>query len=187
MQDPAAPEPPRLSPRRSLSDVATTFSAATSQPPLSPSEFDILLKEYAQNVDLANNAEGHRSTVMSFIFVGIGAVVYALAALKFDPQYWPVALSVGLLGAIGALLSNIYHERWMYYMMLARGYRWRIAAAAPAVRLEEIRVAAKAAHRAEFKRRLPLYAAWQWLAVGISISGFAYAAMLISTVIAKPK
>jgi len=121
------------------------------------------------------------------VFVGIGAVGYALAALKFDPQYWPVAMAVGLLGAFAALLSDIYHERWMYYMMLARGYRWRIGAAAPALRLEEIRVAAKAAHREEFKRRFALHAAWHWLAVGISISGFAYAAMMIFAVVAKSK
>jgi len=187
MQDSTPPESRQTSTRRSLNEVATSFDRTASPAPLSPSELDVLLKEYVQNVELANNAENHRSTVMSFIFVGIGAVVYALAALKFDPQYWPVAMSVGLLGAFAALLSNIYHERWMYFMMLARGYRWRIGAALPAVRLEEIRVSAKAAHREEFKRRFPLYSAWQWLAVGISIAGFAYAAMMIVAVIARSK
>jgi|GEM_PF-4456347 hypothetical protein len=187
MEHPGPPESRQPSTRRSLNEVATTFDEVASRAPLSSSELDILLKEYAQNVELANNAESHRSTVMSFIFVGIGAVGYALAALKFDPQYWPVAMAVGLLGAFAALLSDIYHERWMYYMMLARGYRWRIGAAAPALRLEEIRVAAKAAHREEFKRRFALHAAWHWLAVGISISGFAYAAMMIFAVVAKSK
>jgi hypothetical protein len=150
MQPPKPRESRQRSTRRSLDEIATTFDEAAPQPPLSPSELDILLKEYAQNIGLANNAETHRSTVMSFIFAGIGAVVYALASLKFNPQYWFVAMTVGLLGAFAALLSNIYHERWMFYMMLARGYRWRIEAAHPAVRLGEIRVAAKAAHREEF-------------------------------------
>src|ERR1039458_4313012 len=100
MQHPTPPESRHPSTRRSLSEVATTFEEGASRPPLSTSELDILLKEYAQNVELANNAETHRSTVMSFIFVGIGAVGYALAALKFDPQYWPVAMAVGLLGGL---------------------------------------------------------------------------------------
>ncbi len=124
---------------------------------------------------------------MSFIFTGVGAVVYALAALKFNPQYWPVAIVVSVLGAFAALLADIYHERWEFYMMLARGYRWRIAAAVPAVRLEEIRAGAKTAHHAEFKRRVPLYAVWKWLALGLSISGFACAALMILAVIERAK
>ncbi len=63
--------------------------------------------------------------------------------------------------------------------MLARGYRWRIDAAVPAVRLEDIRIAAKAAHRAEFTRRIPLYATWVWLGVVLSVSGFACAGIMI--------
>jgi hypothetical protein len=99
---------------------------------------------------------------MSFTFAGIGAVMYALASLKFDPEYWPVAMLIGVLGAFAALMSAIDHERCMVSMMLARGCRWRIDAANKALRLEELRVAAKAAHRKEFKCRLPLYAAWLW-------------------------
>jgi hypothetical protein len=124
---------------------------------------------------------------MSFIFTGVGAIMYALAAVKFAPRYWPIALIVGILGAFAVVLGDIYHERWMFYMMLARGYRWRIAAAAPDVRLEKIRVAAKAAHRAEFTRRIPLYAAWKWLALGIAISGFVCAAVMLFGLLARSK
>ncbi|MGB6984897.1 MAG: hypothetical protein WBD74_02845 [Candidatus Aquilonibacter sp.] len=55
--------------------------------------------------------------------------------------------------------------------MLARGYRLRIAAGAPNARIEEIRIAAKAAHREEFKRQLQLFALWNRLALGICIFG----------------
>jgi hypothetical protein len=187
MRDSSAQEPRERPARHSLEQVATTFDAHATRPQLTPLEIDILLKEYAQNVTLATNAETHRSTVMSFIFAGIGAVIYALAALKFNPKFWGVALVVSALGAFGALLSTIYHERWMFYAMLARGYRWRIAAAVPALRLQEIRAAAKAAHREEFTRRIPLYAAWQWLSIGIAICGFAAAAVMLVAVIRGAK
>lgn len=185
MRQPKPVESSQHGARRSLNEIATTFDDEAPHSPLSSSELDILWKEYAQNVTLANNAETQRSTVMSFLFTAIAAVVYVLASLKFNPHYWPVAATVGLLGAFAALLTSIYHERWMSYMMLARGYRWRIGSAFPAVRLEEIRIAAMNAHQGEFARRVPLYAAWQWLAIAVSISGFACAALMIAAVIAK--
>jgi hypothetical protein len=173
--------------RQRLYEVATTFDDEAARPPLSASELDVLLKEYDRNVALANNAETHRTTVTSFLFVGIGAIMYALASVKFDPVYWPVAMAVGVLGAFAALMSTIYHERWMYWMMLARGYRWRIDAANKAVRLEEIRVEAKAAQREEFKRRIPLYAAWYWLGLAIAVIGFGGAAMMIVALVQRSK
>jgi hypothetical protein len=76
-------------------------------------------------------------------------------------------------------LSDVYHERWEFYMTIATGYRRRVAAALPATRLEEIRVAASAAHAASFKRRIPLHRVWKYLALGIAATGFSCAGIML--------
>jgi fatty acid desaturase len=168
--------------RQALHRIATSFDRRDPDAlPLSDREIDILRHEYDQNIAFARDTETHRSAVMTFVVAGIGAVVYALAALKFNPFYWPVPLIGTLLGAYAAFLANIYHERWMYYMMIARGFRWRLAAALPGARIEELRVAAKAAHGSEFRTRRRLYIFWNYLAVAISLVATACsAAMLIA-------
>ena len=148
---------------------------------LSQLELDMLKHEYDLNVVFARETEAHRSTVMTFVVAAFGAVVYALAALKFNSLYWPIPLIGTLFGAYGAILANIYHERWMFYMMIARGCRLRIAAALPGARIEELRFAAKAAHKEEFGSRRRLYAFWYSLAVALSLVAAACsAAMLIA-------
>jgi hypothetical protein len=168
--------------REALYRVATDFDPPDSRAfPLSQLELDMLKHEYDLNIVFARETEAHRSTVMTFVVAAFGAVVYALAALKFDPFYWPIPLIGTLLGAYGAILANIYHERWMFYMMIARGCRLRIAAALPGARIEELRFAAKAAHRKEFKSRRRLYMFWHSLALALSLVATACsAAMLIA-------
>ena len=173
--------------RQALHRIATNFDRRDRDAlPLSELEIDILRHEYDQNIALARDTETHRSTVMTFVVAGVGAVVYALAALKFNTSYWPVPLIGALLGTYAAFLADIYHERWMFYMMIARGCRWRIAAALPDARIEEIRIAAKAAHANEFKTRRRLYVFWNYLAVAISLIATACStAMLIAHLVSS--
>jgi hypothetical protein len=178
MPDDTTRESQRQAMRRSLDEAATTFEPPSS-PTLSSAEIDILSKECAQNIQLAIDAETHRSTVMTFIFTAAGALVYALASVKFSPQFWPIAVIVGVLGGFAALLADVYHERWEFYMTLATGYRRRIAAAVPGARLEEILSCATAVHQSKFTRRLPLYVLWKYLALGISVTGFVCAAVMV--------
>jgi hypothetical protein len=168
--------------RQALRQIASSFDRRDRDTPaLTQLEIDILRHEIDQNITFARDTETHRSTVVTFVVAGVGAVVYALAALKFNPIYWPVPLIGTLLGAYGAFLANIYHERWMFYMMIARGCRWRISAAVPDARIEEIRIAAKTEHRNEFKRRRRLYVFWNYLAIAISLIATACSvAMLIA-------
>jgi hypothetical protein len=166
--------------RAALHRIATTFDR--DGPPASPLadvDIDILQHAHDEHAAFARDAETHRSTIMTFVITGVGAVVYALAALKFDPRYWPVPLIAAALAAYAAVVVNIYHERWEFFMMIARGFRWRIAAARPSTRLEEIRAAAKAAHKEQFKTQRRLYVFWYWLAVAISVTGVACAAAMI--------
>jgi len=155
------------SPREALREIATSFDRL----PLSDRDLDVLMHEYDCNATLARDTETHRSTVMTFVMTAVAAVIYALGALKFDPHYWPVPILVSVVGAYTAVLTNVYHERWEYFSMLARGYRLRIAAAQPDARIEEIRVAAKAAHRDEYRRQLQLFTLWNRLALGICVFG----------------
>jgi hypothetical protein len=168
--------------RQALRQIAGSFDRRDQDTPaLTQLEIDVLKHQYDQNITFARDTETHRSTVMTFVVAGVGAVVYALAALKFNPIYWPVPLIGTLLGAYAAFLANIYHERWMFHMMIARGCRWRISAALPNAHIEEIRIAAKTAHGNEFKRRRRLYVFWNYLAVAISLVAAACsAAMLIA-------
>lgn len=154
--------------RDTLREIATAIAPGSA---LSDRDLDVLKQQYDLHSTLARDTETHRSTVMTFVMTAVAAVVYALGALKFDPHYWPVPILVSIIGAYTALLTNVYHERWEYFTMLARGYRWRIAAAAPNARIEEIRVAAKAAHREEFTHQLQLYTLWNRLALGICVFG----------------
>jgi hypothetical protein len=165
--------------RQALHRIATNFDHRDPGAPLlSALEIDILKHQYDQNIAFARDTETHRSTVMTFVVAGVGATVYALAALKFNAFYWPVPLIGTILGAYATVLVNTYHERWMFYMMIARGCRWRIAAALPDARIEELRIAAKAAHREEFTTRR-LYVFWNYLAVAISLVATACAAAML--------
>jgi hypothetical protein len=67
--------------RQALHQVATNFDRrdpATS--PLTELEIEMLNNEYDRNIAFAHDTETHRSTAMTFVVAGIGAVVYALAA-----------------------------------------------------------------------------------------------------------
>lgn len=92
--------------------LATEFDAAKASPQLlSDSEIGALTHEYDLHATFARDAESHRSTAMTFILTAVAAIVYALAAAKFDPRYWPLALVAGLLGLYATTLAGIYHER----------------------------------------------------------------------------
>ncbi len=173
-------EMPAQPDREALRRIATTFDhVELAAAPLADVDIDVLQHAHDENVAFARDAEMHRSTIMTFVITGVGAVVYALAALKFDPRYWPIPLIAASLAAYAAVVVNIYHERWEFFMMIARGFRWRIAAARPGTRLEEIRVAAKAAHRERFKTQRRLYVFWYWLAIAISVIGVACAGVML--------
>lgn len=66
--------------------------------PLSDRDIEILKHEYDQNATLARDTEANRSTVMTFVVTVVAAVVYALAAVKFDPHYWRFPSSFPLSG-----------------------------------------------------------------------------------------
>jgi hypothetical protein len=164
--------------RQSLHRIATAFSDA-ARVHLTDTEIDLLRHEYDLNVSFARDSESNRSTMMTFIVTAVAAIIYALSAVKFDPRYWPLSVIVMLLGLYATSLSNIYHERWEYFMMIARGYRWRIAASRPDLQLEEVRFAAKQAHREQFPRQRQLYRFWSWMGVGLSVLGLASAVAMI--------
>ena len=116
-------EMPAQPDREALRRIATTFDHAEPvAAPLADVDIDVLQHAHDENVAFARDAEMHRSTIMTFVITGVGAVVYALAALKFDPRYWPIPLIAASLAAYAAVVVNIYHERWEFFMMIARGF-----------------------------------------------------------------
>jgi hypothetical protein len=169
------------SPREVLQRIATTFDRIDDDSsPLSEVDIDVLKHEYDLHTTLARDAEGYRATTMTFIVTAVGAIIYALSAVRFDARYWPLAFVIMLLGVYVTILSGIYHERWEFFMMIARGCRWRIAAARPGARIEEIRSAAKLAHRDQFLTQRQLYKFWRWLGVGIIVVGVACSAVMLA-------
>jgi hypothetical protein len=136
-------------------------------------EAEVMWRLYAENTAHGRHHETMRASVTSLVLVIAGAVLTVIGfskAIYFE--HWPLTAFLILVGLFGALFVVKHYERYCSHMQRARQYRDKLESLIPGSNILQLKAAADAAHKAEFRRLADWKLSKFWVALHWLVAAF---------------